>query len=76
MIETQEMLSQQAQMLAARDSELSAMNAARLKSWQAKYWYRCVVVPAPVDPPKWPALRSSIVVPASNVTPIKKAGRR
>lgn len=63
MVETSEMLSQQAQMLAARESEHAAMNAVRLATWKAKYWHRCVEVPEPRDPPKWPAMRVSISKP-------------
>jgi hypothetical protein len=73
MIETQEMLSQSAQLIAAQESEAASMNAARLAIWQAKYWYRCAVVPAPVNPPEWPAVRCSI---PKKVVPFKQQKAR
>jgi len=73
--ETSEMLSNMAQLHAARDSEHEAMNAVRLDNWKRRYWYRCIEVPAPRDPPKWPAIRASLPIP-NNVTPLTRAKKR
>jgi hypothetical protein len=66
-------LSQVAQLEAARQAESASMNADRLDAWQRRYPYDVVEVPLPTEPPKWPALRSSIAVDPANVTPIRKA---
>lgn len=76
MTETAEMLSQTAQLLAARESELDAANAQRLADWRARYWYRCVEAPLPIQPSGWPATRCEASPPLtsaeSTVTPIKR----
>jgi hypothetical protein len=73
MIETTEMLSQKAQLLAGRESELAEMNAVRLLNWQRRIWYTLVPVPEPRDPPNWPAVTVAKPKEACTVTPIRKA---
>jgi hypothetical protein len=62
-----------AQVHAARDAELAAMNYDRLENWKRRLFRDPVDVPAPTQPPKWPAVRSSITAPA-NVTKLRRAG--
>lgn len=57
-IPTGEELSQVAQYVAARESEQASMNAARLENWKRRLFRDPVDVPATVQPPKWPAVRS------------------
>lgn len=66
-VATTEMDSQVSQLGAGRDSEAASMNAARLDNWKRRYPHDVVDVPLAVDPPKWPALRSSIQA-GTNVT--------
>lgn len=68
-VATTEMESQVSQLGAGRDSEAASVNAARLDNWKRRYPHDVVDVPITVDPPKWPALRSSIQV-GTNVTKI------
>lgn len=51
-------LSQVAQLGAARESEQAKMNAERLDNWKRRLFRDPVDVPASVEPPKWPAVRS------------------
>lgn len=60
-----------AQMVAARQSECAAMNAERLENWQRRLFRDPVTVPAPVNPPEWPAKRVSIR-PVINVTRLRR----
>lgn len=60
-IPTGEQLSQVAQYGAARESEQATMNAARLENWKRRLFRDPVEVPATVEPPKWPAFRSSMI---------------
>lgn len=66
-----EAASQVAQIGAARDSEIAARNASRLENWQRRLFRDPVETPVPVDPPEWPAIRSSIAAPKSNVTKLR-----
>lgn len=76
MTESPEMLSQMAQLLAARVSELDAANAQRLADWRSRYWYRCIEAPLPVQPRGWPSCKSEASPPLtsaeSTITPIKR----
>jgi len=71
-IPTGEELSQIAQLGAARESEQASMNLARLESWKRRLFRDPVDVPAAVEPPKWPASRSSMGT-GINVTKIREA---
>lgn len=73
-IESPDQLSQTAQLIAGREAEASSMNALRIENWRRRYWYRCVEVPVPREPPKWPAITVRTPVP-SNVTVLRKAKR-
>lgn len=75
-IPSTETLSQVAQIVGARDVEITDRNAARLLNWQRRLFRDPVYVPVAIEPPKWPAFRSSFIEAASNITPIRKGSGR
>lgn len=75
MIADTETLSTIAQHWAAREAEHHTVNRLRLEAWAQRYPYDLVAVPAPCQPPKWPALLCSRP-PVGNITKLPAKARR